>query len=87
MPFLKLALPWLMLLPLLLSGCASSPVPSVYVAQTQVRVPAPPPALVEVSQSLPDFEKWMDEIFLSSMRRVGLSSAGSQPPPTLPAKP
>ena len=87
MPSPKLALTWALLLPLLLTGCASSPAPSVSVAQIQVRVPPPPPALVEVSQSLPDFAKWMDEIFSSSMRRVGLSSASSPPPPTLPAKP
>ena len=87
MPSPKPASTWALLPLLLLSACASSPAPSVSVAQTQVRVPPPPPALVEVSQSLPDFAKWMDEIFSSSMRRVGLSSADSAPQPTLPAKP
>ena len=89
MPFRKLALTWAALSLLLMTGCAGSPdrSPSVHVAQTQVQVPAPPAALLEVSRSLPDFVRWMEEICSSSMARLGLSSPDTAPQPISPGKP
>ena len=67
---------------LLMGGCASTPAPCVSVAQTQVRVPPPPAALVKLASEAPDFVKWLEEIYSSSMGRLGLSQSGTQPPPT-----
>lgn len=72
---------------LLMSGCASSPAPSVFVAQTQVEVPPVPASLQEVAQKAPDFVRWMEEIYSSSMSRLGLSQPDSQPKQTLSPKP
>ena len=70
---------------LLMSGCASSRAPSVYVAQTQVQIPPPPKGLQEVSEQAPNFVQWMEGIYSSSMSRLGLSQPDSQPKQTLSA--
>ena len=74
-------------LPLLMSGCASSPAPCVSVAQTQVRVPPPPAELVRMAEQAPDFVAWMEQIYSSSMRRLGLSQPSTQPQQTNTPKP